>query len=176
MIALNNVKKGGSVERRELGVPYSDLVREALEKMMGDARRRKFDAVVIVRLDRITRSITNLLKIIEDLQAWGVGLVCVDQPIETNSATGRLMIYILAALAEFERELIRERVIDGLEKAKRSGKKLGRPRKKVDLQKVRELREQGMSIRQIGNELGVSHSTVLRILRGGTKTSPPRSI
>jgi len=63
-------------------------------------------------------------------------------------------------------------VIDGLEKARRSGKKLGRPRIKLDLQKVRELREQGMSIRQIDNELGVSHSTVLRALKGGTKTSP----
>jgi len=77
----------------------ADPHRPALEEMMEDARRRRFEAIIIVRLNRITRSISNLLRIIEDLQAWNVGLICVDQPIETNSTTGRLMIHILTALA-----------------------------------------------------------------------------
>jgi putative DNA-invertase from lambdoid prophage Rac len=144
----------------------ADPHRPALERMLADARKRKFDAVVIVRLDRITRSITNLLSIIQDLEAWGVSLVCTDQPIETDSATGRLLIHILAALAEFERELIRERVIDGLEKAKRDGKKIGRPRSSIDIKKALELREKGLSYREIARELKASHATVARILNG----------
>lgn len=145
----------------------ADPNRPALEKMMQDARRRKFDSILIVRLDRITRSIGNLLKILEDLQSWGVALICTDQPIETNSATGRLMIHILAALAEFERELIRERVMDGLKKAKRMGKRLGRPKENIDIERIIQLRNEGKSYREIAAEMKVSHTTVMKILRDG---------
>ena len=109
-----------------------DPNRQALKEMLSRARKREFEAIVIVRLDRIMRSTKNLLTMIEDLIRWDVALICVDQPIETNTALGRYMITILGATAEFERELIRERVKDGLERAKREGKRLGRrPRKDV---------------------------------------------
>jgi DNA invertase Pin-like site-specific DNA recombinase len=100
--------------------------RPRLKELMEDARRREFDAVVIVRLDRIMRSTKNLLNMLAEWEQWGVQLICVDQPIETGSAMGRLITTLLGAIAEFERELIRERVKDGMARAKAEGKHVGR--------------------------------------------------
>jgi DNA invertase Pin-like site-specific DNA recombinase len=91
-------------------------------------RSGKADALVVVRLDRIMRSTKELLTFISDLEGWGRALICTDQPIETNTAVGRLMITLLGAFAEFEREIIAERVNDGLARARKEGKTLGRPK------------------------------------------------
>lgn len=104
----------------------ADPNRPGLAALMADARRHAFDAIIIVRLDRIMRSTRNLLNMLEQLQAWGVDLICVDQPIETNTAIGKLLLTLLGAVAEFERELTRERVRDGMARAKAQGKHIGR--------------------------------------------------
>jgi len=135
--------------------------RPQLEEMMGAARQRKLDTVIIVRLDRITRSLTNLLGLIEDLDRWGVHLMCLDQPIETGSASGRLLVHILGALAEFERELIRERVRDGMARAKREGRRIGRPRRSIDTGRARALLAEGLSMTEVAERMEIPRSTLI---------------
>lgn len=139
--------------------------RPSLEEMMGAARQRKVDMVVIVRLDRITRSLTNLLSLIEDLDRWDVHLICLDHPIETGSSSGRLLIHILGALAEFERELIRERVRDGMARAKREGRSIGRPRRSIDTGRARALLAEGFTKTEIAKRMGLPRSTLVSRLK-----------
>ena len=89
--------------------------------MMQAAFRREFDTILIVRLDRITRSLANLLSMLEELEAAKVNLIATDQNIELSSPTGKLMVHLLGAFAEGEREIIQERVRDGLALARRAG-------------------------------------------------------
>lgn len=159
----------------------ADPNRPALDNMLKDARNRRFHAVLIVRLDRITRSIINLLNTLQMLDKWSVSLVCVDQPIETNSPTGRLMIHILAALAEFERELIRERVKDGMEKARRNGKHIGRPARKNKnriLQEIKAILKECPDIpkAQLARRVGIPRSTLYQYLTELSKKEGEGSI
>jgi DNA invertase Pin-like site-specific DNA recombinase len=105
----------------------ADPRREQLEAMMQAAFRREFDTILIVRLDRITRSLANLLSMLEELEAAKVNLIATDQNIELSSPTGKLMVHLLGAFAEWEREIIQERVRDGLALAKKRGTRSGRP-------------------------------------------------
>jgi DNA invertase Pin-like site-specific DNA recombinase len=150
----------------------ADSNRAAMTEMMKEARRHKFDTILCVRLDRITRSLSNLLSTIEDLERWNIRLVCTDQMIETGNATGKLLVHLLGALAEFERELIRERIRDGMNRARAEGKRVGRPERAVDTRGVGELRAQGKSYRKIAEELGVPEAT----LRRRVKREAPRSL
>src|SRR5437660_523456 len=112
--------------------------RPQLDRLMQDASRRGFDAVLVYKLDRFGRSVRNCLDGIEALRSHGVRFLAVSQNIDTDESnpTSRLMLHILAAVAEFERELIRERVSAGMRSAKargtRSGKAMGRPRRIFD--------------------------------------------
>ena len=102
--------------------------RPSLTEMLNDAKMRYFDCIVAVKLDRIGRSVIDLKNIMEKLEAWEVSIKMMDQEIDTTTASGRFMITMLGAVAEFEREIIQERVNDGLERARREGKTLGRPK------------------------------------------------
>jgi DNA invertase Pin-like site-specific DNA recombinase len=104
-----------------------DAIRDALDAMKAAAFRHEFDAILIVRLDRIMRSLANFAALNQELTAAKVGLICIDQQIDTTTPAGRLQQNILAAFAEYEREAIRERVLDGIARARSEGKKLGRP-------------------------------------------------
>lgn len=104
-----------------------DPNRKQLEEMMKAAFRHEFDAILIVRLDRITRSLTNLLDLMGQLDEAGVNLIATDQNIVLDSPTGKLTIHLLGAFAEWEREIISERVRDGMDKAKAKGTKSGNP-------------------------------------------------
>jgi len=106
----------------------ADPVRPGFVRLMEAARKREVDVILVVRLDRIMRSLLNLLSTVTSLDAWGVGLKVLDQPIDTEGPMGRFMLQVLGAVAEFERELIRERTRDGVARARASGKVLGRPR------------------------------------------------
>ena len=105
-----------------------DSNRPSLDSMMEAAFRHEFDAILIVRLDRIMRSMANFAVLNEKLTGAGVGLICTDQLIDTTTPSGRLQQNILAAFAEYEREIIRERVKDGIARARAEGKPLGRPK------------------------------------------------
>jgi len=102
--------------------------RPAFQKIMEDARKRRMDAILVVRIDRFSRSVIDLENSLQSLTHHGVAFVCTEQPIDTSTPSGNLTFHILAAIAEFERELIRERVKEGMEKAKRDGKRIGRRR------------------------------------------------
>lgn len=136
--------------------------RPGLDEMMDGARKRYVDAIVIVRLDRICRSMINLTSLVEIMDSCGISLICLDQDIDMTTAAGRLLMHLLGAIAQFERELIRDRVKDGMERARRSGKHLGRPRREIDEDLVWELYYQGMSKSQIAEMLDIPKSTLVR--------------
>src|SRR5215475_721834 len=103
--------------------------RPGLDELVRDARRRKFDAVIVWKLDRLGRSLRHLVLLMEELQQLGVALVSLGEGLDLSTPAGRLQAGLLAAVAQFERERIRERVVSGLQRAKAQGKRLGRPRK-----------------------------------------------
>ena len=139
--------------------------RPEFEKMLVAAQRAEFDLVAAVALDRYARSVRELLDLGEKLCAWGVDLISIRESVDTTSAVGKMTFTVLAAVAEFERELIRERTLAGLDEAKRRGKKLGRPRVSVDGGAVAELRANGIAWPKIAKRLGASESSCRRALR-----------
>jgi len=124
------------------------------------ARQRKIDAVLVWKLDRWGRSLQHLIGSIHDLTQLGVAFLSYRDNFDPTTANGRLFLGMLAVLAEYERELIRERTLAGLAEARRRGKKLGRRRVTVDLDKANGMREKGMSYAAIARELGVGTGTV----------------
>ena len=143
----------------------ADANRPQLDRMMADARARRFSLVLCVKVDRLARSVSNLYALLTEFDARGVKFECIDQSITTNTPTGKLLLSILGGVAEFERELIRDRTKAGLARAKAQGKSLGRPRKRVNMDRARDLRSQGLGYRKIASALGVSYVTVRERLK-----------
>jgi DNA invertase Pin-like site-specific DNA recombinase len=106
--------------------------RPALNELMIDARNRKFDAVIVWKLDRLGRSLQHLIQVIQEWDNLGIQFICKTQDIDTTRPSGRLIFHIFGAIAEFEREIIKERINLGLERARKQGKHLGRPKGKKD--------------------------------------------
>lgn len=106
-----------------------DANRPGLDQLRKDAKARRFDHIVATKIDRLARSTIDLLSFLQDMELYGVSLEILDQPIETRTASGRMVVTIIGAVAEFERELIRDRTRDGLERARKKGTKLGRREK-----------------------------------------------
>jgi len=143
----------------------ADASRPELDRMMADARAHRFSLVLVVKVDRLARSVSNLYSLLSELDEFGVKFHCTDQNISTESATGKLLLSVLAGIAEFERELISDRTKAGLARAKAKGSQLGRPAMAVDMSRIRELRAQGVGYRKIAEAIGVSHQTVRNRLR-----------
>ncbi len=142
--------------------------RPALTELLAAVRRREVDAVAITKLDRLARSTRHLCELSDELKAVGADLIVLDQAIDTSTPSGKLLFDVLAAVAEFEGGLIRERTLAGLEAARRRGKKLGRPRARRDprlLARVRRLRKAGRSFAEVGSLLGVSKSMAAKLAR-----------
>jgi len=156
--------------------------RPALDALLAAVRGRHVDVVTCVKLDRLARSVHHLVALIREFEALGVDLAVLDQAIDTTTPSGRLLFHVLASVAEFERDLIRDRVLAGLRRAKAQGVRLGRPRTTVDMSRVLALRAQGRSIRAISRTLGLSAMAVSRALSersenpsaaaGGTSRNP----
>lgn len=148
----------------DAGVSGSKDRRPELDRLLADARKRRFDAVAVVKLDRLARSVRHLTQLAAELEALGIDLVVLDQGIDTSTPSGRLLFNVLGSIAEFERDLIRERTRAGMAAARRRGKRLGRPRA-LDAQGVaraRRLRASGRPFREIAEVLGVGVATVKR--------------
>src|ERR1700731_415121 len=113
---------------------------------MGDARKRQFDAIVVWRFDRFARSTKHLLTALEEFRALGIQFISYQENIDTSSALGQALFTIVSAVAQLERDLIRERVSAGIRNARVNGKVFGRPRRGVDRERVLELKAQGHSL------------------------------
>lgn len=138
--------------------------RPELDRLMADAHRRRFDAVVVWRFDRFARSVSHLLRALETFRALGVEFVSLSEQVDTSTPTGKMVFTVLGAVAELERSLIVERVKAGLRNARAKGKRLGRPRVSVSLAKIQELRAEGLTLRDIATRCRVSKTTVIRSL------------
>jgi len=138
--------------------------RPALDRLMKDARKRKFDILLVWRFDRFARSTKHLVTALEELEGLGIDFCSYQDSIDTSTNHGRLVFTIMGAIAEFERSLIRERVLAGIRRAKENGIRLGRPPLEVDIEKMKELVLSGNSVREIAKQMGISKSLVHKTL------------
>jgi DNA invertase Pin-like site-specific DNA recombinase len=139
--------------------------REAREKLLEAARRREIDLVLVWRLDRWGRSVTDLLAPLQELEHLGVGFVSLTEALDLTTPAGRAMAGLLALFAEFEREILRERTRAGLAHARQSGKKLGRPATAAQhTAEIRKLHRAGISKSEIARRLKIGRTSVRRIL------------
>jgi DNA invertase Pin-like site-specific DNA recombinase len=143
--------------------------RPALNRLMADAGRRTFDAVLVWKLDRFGRSLRHLVNALAELEALGLSFISLRDNLDLSTPSGRLMFQIIGAMAEFERALIQERVRAGLRNARAKGRRLGRPRVAVDEAEVLAMRTAGASWRAIAKTLGVGLGTVHRIAQPRSK-------
>ena len=150
-----------SQEFLDEGVSGAKDKRPALDALLKDAKRRRFDVLVCWRLDRLGRNLKHLVTLLEELQAVGIAFVSLGEGIDCTTAAGRLQLHVLAALAEFERARIAERVRAGLARVRASGKRLGRPAANLALADV--VRTEHLSVRDAARALGVSRSVVHRM-------------
>lgn len=146
------------------GVSGTRERRPELDRLMADARKGRFDCVLVYRTDRMARSLRHLVTMLDELATLGIGFTSVTEPFDTTSPTGRLLLQIVGAMAEFERTLIVERTRAGVAAARRRGVRVGRPRARVDLDRALELRAEGTSIRDAAKVLGVGAATLSRAL------------
>lgn len=137
-----------------------------MDRLLSECRKRQVDAVVVYRYDRFARSLRQLVNALEDFRALGIDFVSLHEGVDTSTPNGRLVFGIFASIAEFERELIRDRVRSGLASAKARGKRLGRPRVAVDHTTIASLRAQGQSWATICKQLGLSKGTAQRAVLG----------
>ncbi len=154
---------GTSAEFIDSGFSGAKASRPALDRLMSAAARREFDCVLVYKIDRFGRSVLHLSQQLAALTSYGVRFIAVSQGIDTDASnpSSRLMLTILAGVAEFEREIIRERTLSGVRLAKANGKTLGRPMRIFRRDEVARLREEGLSWRAIAKQLGVPVSTVV---------------
>jgi len=147
--------------------------RPALDRLMADARLKRFDVIVVWKLDRFARSLSQLITNIQLLDGFGVRFICLTQGIDTDKSNpaSRLMLHILGAVAEFERGIIRERVRAGVAQAQRDGKHCGRPVKVFRRDDVIRLRKTGLSWAEIARKVGQPPTTVRRAFLAYQKPS-----
>lgn len=147
--------------------------RPGLDQLLKDARAGRFDLVLVTKVDRISRSLQDLLEIAAKLGEYNVSLSFTDQPIDISSSMGKAFFQILGAFAELERSMIIERTKAGLRRARREGKRIGRPPLHHETRnKVQRLREKGKSMREISRETGLSIGTVHKTLTEKEGESP----
>jgi DNA invertase Pin-like site-specific DNA recombinase len=139
--------------------------RPSLNRLMADAHARRFDVVVCWRFDRFSRSVSHLCRALETFNALDIQFVSLCEQVDTSTPTGKLVFTILGAVAEGERNLIAERVRSGLRNARAKGKRLGRPRKGVDVARITSLRASGQSWRTIAAMMKLSVGTVYTAAR-----------
>jgi DNA invertase Pin-like site-specific DNA recombinase len=151
---------------KDHGISGAKDRRPELDRLLADARKRKFDVLIVYKADRLFRSLRHMVLTLDELSALGIAFVSTTEPFDTSTPSGKLLLHIVSAMAEFERSLLIERVKSGVAAARRRGARLGRPRARLDEERLRELRASGKSVRDIAAVLGVGTSTVQRRLGG----------
>jgi DNA invertase Pin-like site-specific DNA recombinase len=142
--------------------------RPQLDRLLEAARKRQIDMIIVWKLDRFGRSLKQLVNALEELSSLGIGFISYQDNLDLTTPQGRLMFHIIGAMAEFERELIRERVKAGLENARRKGRRIGKkPVPAIDIEKVIVLHKQdsSLSIRTIAKRTKLSKSLVGKVLK-----------
>lgn len=153
-----------AMQVKEIGSGASQ--RQLREKMLEAARRREIDVVLVWRLDRWGRSVTDLLATLQELDHLGVGFVSLTEALDLTTPAGRAMAGLLAIFAEFEREILRERTRAGLANARQNGKRLGRPRTAgLHATEIRKLYRAGLAKAEIARQLQIGRTSVRRILK-----------
>ena len=152
------------------GVSGAKTTRPALDTMMADARRRRFDVLVCWRLDRLGRNLKHLITMLDDVQALGIAFVSLAEGIDATTPAGKLQLHILAAIAEFERGRIQERVLAGLARARAKGTRLGRPKVAVPTERLSKVSH--LSLTAAAGALDVSLATIKRWRRAQKSLSP----
>jgi len=153
----------------DVGISGTKEKRPELDRLLADAHRRRFDAVIVWKFDRFARSVSHLLRALETFQALGIHFVSLSESVDTSTPAGKMVFTVLGAVAELERSLIVERVRAGLRNARAKGKRLGRPRVVVDRVKIATLRAQNLSWATIADRLGVGEGTVYRAAHASAK-------
>ena len=158
-------RRGWSVMSQVNEIGSGAAQRRMREKLIEAARRREIDVVLVWRLDRWGRSVADLLATLQELEHLGIGFVSLTEALDLTTPAGRAMAALLAVFAEFEREVLRERVRAGLAHARQNGKRLGRPiTAALHADQVRKLRRAGMSKSEIARRLNIGRTSVRRIL------------
>jgi DNA invertase Pin-like site-specific DNA recombinase len=149
------------------GQSGTKVSRPALDVLLQQLRKKKFDVLVVWALDRLARSLRQLLTIAEECRALKVDIVSLKQNIDTTLPAGRLTFQVLGAVAEFEREMLRERVKAGMNQARRVGTHIGRPPRRklipIEIEEIKLLRSQGKSVRHLAKEFGASQWMIARL-------------
>ena len=159
------VRRGWTIALQVKEVGSGASQRQLREKLLEAARRREIDVVLVWRLDRWGRSVADLLATLQELQHLGVGFVSLTEALDLTTPAGRAMAALLAVFAEFEREILRERVRAGLAHARQNGKRLGRPiTAGLHAEQVRKLHRAGVSKSEIARRLQIGRTSVRRIL------------
>ncbi|MGA8215794.1 MAG: recombinase family protein [Candidatus Sulfotelmatobacter sp.] len=155
---------------RDTGQSGAKESRPALDALLSDVRKRRIDVVCVWALDRLARSLKQLLSIAEECRSLGVDLVALKQNVDTTLPAGRLTFQVLGAVAEFEREMLRTRVKSGLAEARRKGKRLGRPALRrfdaAEIEEVRKLRRRGASVRSLAIRFGTTQYIIAKLGQG----------
>ena len=147
----------------DIGISGSKDSRPELNRLMTDAHRRNFDAVLVWRFDRFARSVSHLLRALETFKSQGIEFISYSEQMDTSTPTGKMIFTVLGAVAELERSLIIERVRAGVRNARAKGKRLGRPTVSIDRARIASMRSGGASWRVISTELGISLGTLHRL-------------
>ncbi len=159
-------------EYSDQGVSGTKDKRPALDELMADARKRKFEAVICWRFDRFARSTKHLVTALEEFCHLRIDFLSFQENIDTSSPLGKAVFIIISAIAELERNIIVERVRAGIRKAKEKGKRLGRPKTlNLDVDKLRKMRDQGVSFSKIAKEVHACPATIYKMVqKQGSKT------
>ena len=157
-------RRGWSIADRyiDAGISGAKDSRPELNRLVADAHKRRFDAVVVWKFDRFARSVSHLLRALETFRVLGIEFVSLNEQVDTSTPTGKMVFTILGAVAELERSLIAERVRAGIRNARAKGKRLGRPRVAVDAARIALLRTLGRSWSEVSSETGLSQGTARR--------------
>ena len=150
---------------------YSDVIsgakskRPGLDSLMSDARRHRFDVLLVAAFDRIARNVRHFLEVLDELSHLNVQFISMRENIDTGGPLGRAMLTIIGAISELERSLIVERVRAGMRRAKLEGRRIGRAPLNIDREQVVEDRRSGMSLTKVANKHRISRATVCRLVR-----------
>jgi DNA invertase Pin-like site-specific DNA recombinase len=157
----------------DVGISGAKGRRPGLDALLDATKKRRVDVVVVWRADRLFRSVHHMVATLADFSAVGVDFVSCTEPFDTATPTGRLLFHLVAAFAQFERDLIIERTVAGIAAARRRGVHIGRPQRYVDVDRAEELRQLGRTLREVAKLLGVGYGTLRRALGSEPQSSPP---